>query len=282
VSAGPPRYYFVAIDVMPERADEASAHLFELGAQGVEERDATTLHKGTAGKTTLVASFETEQEARAVHDALGPRARLEEIVGDAWRDAWKEHFRPFKICKGVWIRPPWEKTAPARAGDVVLELEPGRAFGTGLHETTRLVAEVMAARKKRLLGATVLDVGAGSGILALVALALGADSAIGIDTDKDAIGVAKQNAKRNALTKRARFSTTPVDEVDGKFDLVVANIEADVLIVLREALRARLARGGTLVLSGVLDSRERDVVAAFGKPRERTKSGEWVALSYGP
>ena len=279
---GPPRYYFVAIDVLPERADEASAHLFELGAQGVEERDATTLAKGTAGKTTLVASFETEQEARDVQSALGPRARLEEIVGDAWRDAWKEHFRPFRVCKGVWIRPPWEKAVPANKGEVVLELEPGRAFGTGLHETTRLVAEAIAAHKKRLAGATVLDVGTGSGILALVALVLGADSAVGIDTDADAIGVAKANARRNAMTKRARFSTTSVDALEDRYDLVLANIEADVLILLRDALRARVARGGTLVLSGILDSRERDVVAAFGKPRARAAMGEWVALSYGP
>ena len=279
---GPPRYYFVAIDVLPERADEASAHLFELGAQGVEERDATTLAKGTTGKTTLVASFETEQEAREVQSALGPRARLEEIVGDAWRDAWKEHFRPFRVCKGVWIRPPWDKDVPARSGEVVLELEPGRAFGTGLHETTRLVAEAIAAHKKGLIGAKVLDVGTGSGILALVALVLGAESADGIDTDADAIAVAKENAKRNRLTKRARFSTTPVDEMGDRYDLVLANIEADVLIVLRDALRARLARGGTLVLSGILESRERDVAAAFGKPRARTAMGEWVALSYGP
>jgi len=282
VSGKPPRYYFVAIDVLPERADEASAHLFELGAQGVEERDSTTLHKGTAGKTTLVASFETEQEAREVQGALGPRARLEEIVGDAWRDAWKEHFRPFRVCKGVWIRPPWEKAVPANKGEVVLELEPGRAFGTGLHETTRLVAEAIAAHKKRLAGATVLDVGTGSGILALVALVLGADSAVGIDTDADAIGVAKANARRNAMTKRARFSTTSVDALEDRYDLVLANIEADVLILLRDALRARVARGGTLVLSGILDSRERDVVAAFGKPRARAAMGEWVALSYGP
>ena len=282
MSGKPPRYYFVAIDVLPERADEASAHLFELGAQGVEERDATTLHKGTAGKTTLVASFETEQEAREVQGALGPRARLEEIVGDAWRDAWKEHFRPFRVCKGVWIRPPWEKVVAASKGDVVLELEPGRAFGTGLHDTTRLVAEAIAAHKKRLAGATVLDVGTGSGILALVALALGAESAVGIDTDADAIGVAKANARRNALTKRVRFSTTSLDELEDRYDLVLANIEADVLILLRDALRSRVARGGTLVLSGVLDSRERDVVSAFGKPRARSAMGEWVALSYGP
>ena len=145
-----PRYFFVAIDLRtsgaPPGGDEVdvmSGRLFDLGAQGVEERDAGTLAKGTPGKVTLVASFATEKEARAAKKALGKGARIEEIVGDEWRDAWKEHFRPFRLCEGVWVRPPWE-THAAKRGEVVLELEPGRAFGTGLHETTRLVAEAIA------------------------------------------------------------------------------------------------------------------------------------------
>ena len=88
-----PRFPFVAVDVDPEESDEVSGELFELGAQGVEERDATTLVKGASGKVTLVASFETHEQAHAAIAALGERAaRLEEVVGDAWRDAWKEHF----------------------------------------------------------------------------------------------------------------------------------------------------------------------------------------------
>jgi len=97
--------------------------------------------------------------------------RLEEVVGDAWRDAWKEHFRPFAITRSIVIRPPWESYAE-KPGEQVLVLEPGRAFGTGLHETTSLVARVLEARRGELVGKTVLDVGCGSGILALVALFL--------------------------------------------------------------------------------------------------------------
>jgi len=278
-----PRYFFVALDVARDESDVASAKMFDLGAQGVEERDEGTLVKGAGDGVTLVASYENERAAKKAQKALGKNARIEEIVGDAWRDAWKQHFRPFRLCQGVWVRPPWEEHA-AKRGEVVLVLEPGRAFGTGLHETTRLVAEAIATHarhpSKPLARATVLDVGTGSGILALVALALGAKEAVGIDVDEDAIEVAKENAARNGLDSRARFSTTDVSKVRETFPLVLANIEADALIAMKKSLRARLAPGGRLVLSGILATREKDVRAAFGKPLERAALGEWVALTY--
>jgi ribosomal protein L11 methyltransferase len=280
-----PRYYFVAIDVGhdPSDVEIASAKMFELGAQGVEERDDETLVKGAANRITLVASYENEKAAKRAKLALakaavGKDARIEEIVGDAWRDAWKEHFRPFRLCQGVWVRPPWEEHT-ARRGEVVLVLEPGRAFGTGLHETTRLVAEAIAMLSKHNRP-TVLDVGTGSGILTLVALVLGAKEVTAIDVDADAIEVAKQNAARNGMSDRTNFSTTNIARVRGEFGLVLANIEADVLIAMKDALRKRVAPGGRLVLSGILASRENDVRAAFGKTIGRASLGEWVALIY--
>jgi len=274
-----PTYYFVAIDVAETDSASVSEHIFELGAEGIEERDEGTLVKGTPGKVTLVASFSTEARARAAKKKLGKDARIEELHGDAWRDAWKEHFRPFRLCQGLWVRPPWEEHA-ARRGETVLVLEPGRAFGTGLHETTRLVAETVSQHKHSLPSVRVLDVGTGSGILALVALAFGAKEAVGIDTDADVIEVATDNAKRNAMDARASFSTTPLAKVKGTFGLVLANIEADVLIHLRSALQSHVAPGGRIVISGILESRENDVRAAFGKPLARAQLGEWVALTY--
>ena len=271
-------YWFVAVDVNADDVDETSGALFELGAEGVEERDEGTLVRGAAGKVTLVASFPTKAKAEAAKKKT-KGARLEEIVGDEWRDAWKEHFKPFRLCEGVWVRPPWEEHAPRR-NEKVLVLEPGRAFGTGLHETTRLVAESIALLKRGLSSTSVLDVGTGSGILALVALTLGAKDAIGIDNDPDVIDVAKENAERNGLEKTASFSATPLAKVKGKFGLVLANIEADVLIAMQKQLRAHLAFGGRLVLSGILATRESDVRAAFGKPISRASLGEWVALIY--
>src|SRR5207237_609003 len=154
--------------------------------------------KGAAGKVTLVASFASHDEANEAIAEIDPgfNPRLEEIVGDAWRDAWKEHFRPFAITSDIVIRPPWEKYEE-KPGDLVLVLEPGRAFGTGLHETTSLVAGALQAHATELAEATVLDVGCGSGILALVAITLGAANARAIDVDPEAVDVTRENATRN-------------------------------------------------------------------------------------
>jgi ribosomal protein L11 methyltransferase len=275
-----PRFPFVHVDVAEEEADATSSLLFDLGAQGVEERDATTLVKGAAGKVTLVASFATQEEAEAamaeLDASLSPR--IEEIVGDAWRDAWKEHFRPFEIAPGIVIRPPWEPfDGQAR---VLLELEPGRAFGTGLHETTSLVAGVLAARADAYVGKELLDVGTGSGILAILALKLGATKARATDIDGDAVEVAKENAVRNGVADRFVGDTTDLTAIPGTFPLVLANIEAKVLIPMAKDLAAHVAKGGLLVLSGILVPQKADILAAYAELTlvDAPEKGEWIAL----
>lgn len=284
-----PRYPYVAIDVPEGDADEAGALLFELGAQGVEQRDATTLAKGAiAGRSfvTLVASFEGHDEARAALAELpapwGPR--LEEVVGDAWRDEWKKHFEPFQVCPGVVVCPPWKTIEPH--GDELVVLEPGRAFGTGLHETTSLVAEILASLT--LDGVTLLDVGCGSGILSLVALRLGASRAITLDVDPDAVAVTRENAARNGLQDRVTSDVTPVDRLDGTYPVVLANIESGTLVDLAPALVARVAPGGRLVLSGILapdvaPSQLQDIRHAYRALRELDvrRKGEWIAVTMG-
>jgi ribosomal protein L11 methyltransferase len=301
-----PRYPYVAIDVGPTEADEAGALLFELGAEGLEERDATTLVRGARSgpgvpsngtavtsvapvtSVTLVASFADEAAAREAIAAL-PAAwspRLEEVVGDAWRDEWKKHFEPFRICDAIVIRPPWRDYV-AEAGDRVIELEPGRAFGTGLHETTRLVAEVLAARGVELAGSRVLDVGCGSGVLALVALALGAATVRAIDVDPDAVAVTRENAARNALAARLEADETAVGAIAETYPTVLANIEAKTLVELAPDLIARLEPGARLVLSGILapavaPSQLEDVRRAFAALHfEDVRTlGEWIAVSF--
>ncbi len=277
-----PRFPFVHVDVSEEEADATSSLLFDLGAQGVEERDATTLVKGTAGKVTLVASFATHEEAEAavaeIDASLSPR--VEEIVGDAWRDAWKEHFRPFEIAPGIVVRPPWEPyEGPSR---VLLELEPGRAFGTGLHETTSLVAGVLAERAGELTGKALLDVGTGSGILAILALKLGAARARATDIDGDAIEVAKENAARNGVGARFDAGTAELGSIEETFPVVLANIEARVLVPMAPELGAHVAAGGLLVLSGILVPQKDEVVAAYAGLDliAAPEKGEWIALVF--
>jgi ribosomal protein L11 methyltransferase len=279
-----PRYPYVAVDVPEELADEVSALLFELGAAGVEERDATTLARGAPGRVTLVASFEGGDDARAAVAELPQEwsPRIEEVVGDAWRDEWKRHFEPFRLCGTLVVRPPWREYEPG-PGEEVLVLEPGRAFGTGLHETTSLVAEVMAGHDMR--GAHLLDVGCGSGILALAALKLGAASARAVDVDPDAVLVARENAERNGLAHEVVADETPVQALVERYEVVLANIEAKTLVELAPALVARVKPGGLLVLSGILapavaPAQLSDVRAAYGAMREErvVTRGEWVAV----
>jgi ribosomal protein L11 methyltransferase len=269
-----PRYPYVAVDVDEADAEEAGARLFELGAQGVEQRDATTLVRSASPRVTLVAGFPDRGAADAAVVELPGAwdARVEEVVGDAWRDAWKKHFEPFAICPGVVVRPPWREFAPKR-GERVVVLEPGRAFGTGLHETTSLVAGVLADPAAGaapfagpiLAGADVLDVGCGSGVLSLVALALGAARARAVDVDPDAVAVTRENAERNGVADRLEVDDVPVELAPG--------------------IAPRVASGGELVLSGILAAdvapgQVDDVRRAYPGFEDVAlhRKGEWVAL----
>ncbi len=263
-----PRYPFVAVDASPDHADAIAAALFELGATGVEERDGSTLVRGAPGRVTLVGSFDTREEADAAVEALAEvvaegAPRVEEVVGDAWRDAWKEHFAPFALTPRITIVPPWcappvstgnpagVAQTPPGAG-MILELEPGRAFGTGLHATTSLIAEVLDEARDRLAGVTLLDLGTGSGILSLVALRYGAARAVAVDIDPDVIAIVRENAERNGLADRVEASAGTIDAVTGTFPWVLANIEARVLGPIAADVVRAVAPGGTLVLSGIL------------------------------
>ena len=285
---GTPRFHSVLIDVDDTEADVASGRLFDLGATGLEERDATTLAKGKQGKVTLVASFAGEEEADAAETGL-PIAwspRREVLVGDAFRDDWKKFFRPFHLTPGIVVRPPWEPYE-ARAGERILELEPGRAFGTGLHETTSLVADALLSHAEEVRGASVLDVGCGSGVLSLLALLLGAAEARAVDVDSEAVEVTRENAERNGFMSRVVVDTTDVTSLTGVHSIVLANIEASVLVPLAEAIMARTAAGGLLVLSGVLgpdvapaEHQLAEVTSAYRRftVEAVTRKGEWVAI----
>lgn len=294
-NATEPRYPFVAIDASPDDADERAAALFELGATGVEERDDKTLARGSAaGLVTLIGSFTSHDEALAAIEALGEAfedgdPRLVEVVGDAWRDAWKEHFAPFALTPDITITPPWLPRPEVAAGVTVLELEPGRAFGTGLHATTSLVATILHAHAAKIRDLVVLDVGTGSGILALVALTYGAARAIAIDIDPDVIEIVRENAERNGLADRVEAFEGTIDVVTRAFPVVLANIEARVLHPIAPDLAEALLPGGLLVLSGVLGSEEEAIKARYaaqGLAHLRTErrddpSGDaWVALAF--
>lgn len=272
-----PRFPTLHVRASAETADELSAELFALGATGVEERDASTLEKPAAEGVTLVAHFDDEDAARIAARVLDAPSTLEWIVGDGWRHEWRKHFRPSRVGEHFVVHPPWE-TPELGPGDVPLVIDPGIAFGTGTHESTRLA---LAALERHVRpGARVLDVGCGSGILAIGALLVGAASAIGIDVEPEALVNAMENAERNRVADRFRTVALPLDAVWGRYDLVLANIESRVLVPLARDLAARLAPGGTLVLAGLLRPEEAEIRAAYAMLRVvgTATENDWLSV----
>jgi ribosomal protein L11 methyltransferase len=206
------------------------------------------------------------------------------LVDEAdWAEAWKQYFPVMRIGRRLVIRPTWRRHRRA-PDDVVLALDPGMAFGTGLHPTTRLcLAAIESLADRDLLdGAHVLDVGCGSGILAIAALRLGAAYAFGVDIDPIAIEATIANARRNRLARRIRAQVGSLPSGRPPFDVVLANLIAGVLVPLASPLRDELVPGGILLASGIFVDREEDVRRAFEAAgldvRSRRSEGDWVAL----
>lgn len=206
------------------------------------------------------------------------------IVDEAdWADAWKVHFPVLRVGRRVVVRPTWRRHR-RKPDDVVLALDPGMAFGTGLHPTTRLCLAAIESLADRgaLANARVIDVGCGSGILAIAALKLGAATALGVDTDPIAIEATVANARRNALARRIRARAGSLPSGEPAFDVVLANLIAGVLVPLAPRLRNELRESGTLLASGIIVDRESEVRLALEEAglrvRGRSAEGDWVAL----
>jgi len=230
---------------------------------------------------------------------IGPlQARL--VREEDWAEAWKSHFPVLRIGRRLVIRPTWRRHRK-RPDDVVLSLDPGMAFGTGLHPTTRLCLAaletladegLLGGGVNRLRGPTpghgrrgsvrVLDVGCGSGILAIAAGKLGAEELLGVDTDPIAVESTAANTRLNALTRRIRVHRGSVPTDEPPFDLVLANLIASLLIQLAEPLCHELVPGGRILASGIFRNREADVRAAFEGAGltlgRRWAEDDWVAL----
>ena len=200
---------------------------------------------------------------------------------EACLDNWKKYFYPIEIGEKLLVRPVWREDYDPK-GRTVLHLEPGIAFGTGTHETTRLCLE--ALEKYVSDGATVLDVGCGSGILAVASLLLGAKSAIGIDIDELAVKSSIENAERNGVSDRyTAIHGNLADEVTGTYDIITANIVADAIIMLSGDIEKHMHKDTVYIMSGIIDSRLEDVLSALPKTLEiietRTDKGRYCLVA---
>lgn len=224
--------------------------------------------------------FDDETAARQVVAALRGQgwAAIERPTDDDPRlIAWNNRTRPIRVgADRLLVGMPWAEFD--RTSSLVLEIDPGGAFGAGTHPTSQLLLEALAERLQG--GETVLDVGCGSGVLALAALQLGAASAVGIDIEAAAVTATQANAIRNGLADRITALPTPLQELDGHFDVIVANILQETLIDLAADIEARLAPGGWLGLSGISPAQISRLSAAFPNTRmvATPRLDDWSAM----
>lgn len=213
--------------------------------------------------------------------AIPYKVDAETVREEDWANNWKKYFKPLPVGEKLLICPSWE-TADNPDGRKLLSIDPGMAFGTGGHDTTRLVLETL--ERHITDGCDFLDIGCGSGILSIAACLLGAGSALGVDIDALAVRTAKENGELNGLTE-PKYTILKGDlakDVSGKYPVIVANIVADAIIALSPAVPALLADGGVYITSGIIDTREQDVLAALEKCGftvvERHEHGGWLCL----
>lgn len=300
-------WWELAVSADPEAVEAVSEILSRACAGGVAvEPPFELLEEGLAARVdssrpAIVRGYISALEAGAAHraveqverelghlQAFGLRpigdVQVRVVHEDDWAEAWKEHFPVLRVGRRVVIRPTWREHSP-EPDDVVISLDPGMAFGTGLHPTTRLCLTGIEAWADAGLveGAKVLDVGCGSGILGIGAALLGAREVLGLDTDPLAVESSRANAARNDLggTFTARRGSLPLAEA-GEYDLLLANLVAGVLLDLAAELRDVVRPGGRLLASGIFVDREAEVRPAFEsaglQPVGRLAEGDWVAL----
>lgn len=304
-SSAAPQYAVVVIQKLTRALeDEATAILFEAGAEGVSEdlpfiqrdlrydpeivaTDDVTLKAYFTNLPSETQRLELETEMRRLSSSIVFSMTLENHKD--WLEEWKKGFVPFLFADPFWIVPKWCEVPKGVSERDTLLMDPGMAFGTGTHETTKLAAAfIVEWMKRKGEGARVLDVGTGTGVLALITERLGAKDAVGLDIDPEARRTARENLELNHA-KKTIIDDRDISEIakaePGGYDLVIANIIDGVLLILAEDLAKSVKPGGTMILSGILTDREDEFHREFAKTtglveQKRSKMNEWTAAVY--
>ena len=235
-------------------------------------------------------SIEAGLDELAMFTNLGERKLSFDVTDDEdWINNWKAYFKPFRVTDDIVIKPTWETLDEVKEGDIVVDIDPGTAFGTGSHETTKLVIQGMEEYLHE--DTELLDIGCGSGILSIIGLKLGAKHAVGTDIDPIAVGVAKENAAVNQI-EQGKFEVYEGNLIDdealqkevglGVYDVVVANIVADVIIPLSAHVSKFMKKDGIFISSGIIDIKKDEVEAALIENGfeivKITRMGDWFSF----
>jgi ribosomal protein L11 methyltransferase len=272
--------------IEPQASEAVEYALMEAGALGTEEGNEQD--DGLMRVTAYFDSIPQREDIReALFDALriynlpsssAREMRLREVENKDWLGEWKANWQPVCVGERFIIAPPWSEVS-ANEDKIIIRIEPGMAFGTGTHETTKLC---LAAIEKHFKGGSFSDVGTGTGILAIAAAKLSPSSRIeACDTDAEAVGIARENAALNNVDQQISFSVGSIDETAKSADFICANLTADVIVPMLPALIG--ATCGRLVLSGILETQENQVCSRLHElgvdQFEVEHDGEWVAIT---
>ncbi|MBQ3665860.1 MAG: 50S ribosomal protein L11 methyltransferase [Lachnospiraceae bacterium] len=267
------------IDILPEMEDNGQANIIFYMDMGISNEEQEKVLTG------IKAGIDELKDFADVGNVVISEGSTNEID---WINKWKEFFKPFAV-DDILIRPTWESVENESDYQMVIKIDPGTAFGTGLHETTQLC--IRQLRKYLKEGDSLLDVGCGSGILSIIGKKLGAGTVFGIDIDERAVSASVENAKENDVNPIRFLEGNMIDDQAIRdeagyecYDIVVANILADIIIPLSEVIAPHLKVGGLFVTSGIINNKEADVVAAMEKNPalevvEITRQKDWVNVT---
>jgi len=307
------RWTQLTVKTLSGAVDAVCGILYETGVSGVNIEDASVLEDGSRMSaewdildsatvrryntgTAVVKAFyppdaDMEDVVLQVREGLCRAAeyfdvgeadiQAEYVREEDWENNWKQYYKPVEIGKKIYVKPEWEDTDAAPGRDIVIALDPGMAFGTGTHETTRMCLELLEEHIRE--GCRVLDIGTGSGILAIAAVKLGAGDCMAVDIDANAVRIAERNAELNGIGDRIRFARGDLaGQVDGAFDIITANIIAGAIMELAPDVPRLLNKGGVFIASGIIKDRYGEVKAAIeeaGMSVAQDRSmGDWVSL----
>ena len=275
----PPREWLkITLQVPKKQADLAAGFLMELTSSGIEQQQGETdtpletetiigyLEKNAQflkKKEELETFF--KQMADDLPDPSAFKLGCEEILEEDWNRKWKDIYKPLKLTETITIKPTWESYTPEQ-NEIVIEIDPGMAFGTGLHESTQLALQLIEQCFRDLSAVKLqkaLDVGTGTGILAMACAFLGSDNVLAIDNDPDAVAAALDNVKHNHLSNSVTVTDTDIGKTSGNFNLISANITSDVLSQMSGQFENLLAPEGRLILAGILKGEQAENITSL-------------------